>query len=283
MAEPRYPFVHVRVPADASELISDRLWALGCTGVEERDQSTLIGPGDEGGEVLLIASFEDEAGAHRAVAALEHPARVEFVVGDEWREAWREHFHPRQVGPRLWIRPSWRELDPPEGAVVLTIDPGGAFGSGLHETTRLVLAEVDRLVAPGDAVLDVGCGSGILAIGALLLGAGRATCVDVEEAAVAATRENAELNGVGERVAASEDDVRDVAGDYALVLANIQAPILIPMRDALRARTGRALVLSGVLDVQCDEVVAAFESPDFEVRVEAEGEWRAIVLTRRSV
>jgi ribosomal protein L11 methyltransferase len=232
--------------------------------------------------VLLVASFESDEDAHRAVAAMSFPARVEWVVGDEWRDAWRAYFHPRKLGERLWIRPSWRELDPGPDEVVLTIDPGGAFGSGIHETTRLVLADVDALVQPGDRVFDVGCGSGILAVAALLLGAEHAIGVDVEDAAVAVSEENAELNGVAGRLEVSTRPMHLVEGAFDLVLANIQAPILIGMAEALCARTKRVLVLSGVLEDRLDEVVAAFEEVDasFEVRVTAEGEWRAIVLTR---
>lgn len=274
---PRYPYVHVQVPADHAELVSDELWTLGAQGVEERDGTTLERQ-DEG--VLLVASFPDDDAAHRAVAALRHPARVEYVVGDEWREAWRAYFEPTEIGERLLLRPSWREA-PAGERVVLTIDPGGAFGSGIHETTRLVLAAVDDLVRGGERVLDVGCGSGILSIAALLLGAESAVGVDVDTMAVDVSNENATINGVADRFEASTRDVREVSGTFDLVLANIQAPILIDMADALvqRVGPGGTLVLSGILADQADEVIEAFGALR-HVATPAENEWRAIVLTR---
>ncbi len=274
---PRYPYVHVQVPADQAELVSDILWTLGAQGVEERDATTLL-PQDEG--VLLVASFADDAAAHRAIAALRFPARVEHVVGDEWREAWRAYFEPTAIGQRLMLRPSWRP-PPPGDRVVLTIDPGGAFGSGIHETTRLVLGAVDRTVRGGERVLDVGCGSGILSIAALLLGAEAAVGVDVDPMAVDVSRENADINGVAARFEASTRDVRDVPGTFDLVLANIQAPILIDMAEPLtqRVRPGGTLVLSGILASQADEVREAFGELR-HVATPAENEWRAIVLTR---
>lgn len=274
MTTPRYPYLHVRVSANDAELVSDQLWVLGASGIEERDDTTLAKAEDG---VLLIASFPDEDAAHRALAQLEHPATIEFVVGDEWKDAWREYFHVQQIGSRLVLRPSWREAEAGPGQVVLTIDPGSAFGSGIHETTRLVLKEVEARVAGGESILDVGCGSGILSIAALLLGASSARANDVDPLAISATQENAETNGVS--VVVSLDPVESIAGTYDLVLANIQAPILIGMADTLMARSRDTLVLSGVLAGQVDDVVAAFAAFTLE-SVAEEGEWRAIVLRR---
>src|SRR5690606_33199087 len=126
---------------------------------------------------------------------------------------------------------------------------GQAFGTGTHESTRLVLAEVDALVRGGERVLDVGCGSGILSIGALLLGAGSALAIDVDPIAVSVTAENAAENGVADRLRAETTAIEDVGGDYELVLANIQSGVLIPMAPSLTARVspGGHLVLSGLL------------------------------------
>jgi len=272
--EPRYPYVHVEVPVDAAELVADRLWMLGAKGLEERDASTLLHA--EGDGVLLIASFESEDTARRAIAQLAHPARLEWVVGDAWKHEWRKHFEPRKIGERLWVRPSWRELGAGEGEIVLTIDPGGAFGSGIHESTRLVLAEIEARVT-GGTVLDVGCGSGILAIAAMLLGARSARCVDVDPEAVRTTLENAEHNDVS--VTASTDPIEAVDGTFDFVAANIQAPILIAMADALGARVGGVLVMSGILDGQHEEVAAAFGELEL-VSTPLMGEWRAVVMRR---
>ncbi len=277
---PRYPFVHLEVPSPEAELAIDRFWELGAQGVEERDESTMNGSSGPG-RTLLVASFADEADAERVAGEVD--GRVEVIVGDEWRDAWKEHFQITPIGERLLLRPSWRDV--PEDAgdrVVLTIDPGGAFGSGLHESTRLVLRAIEASVKGGESVFDVGCGSGILAIAALLLGADRAIGIDVEDSAVPTTIENAEINGVGDRVTASTDPLESIEGTFDLVLANIQAPILIGMAPELAKRVtpGGTLVMSGILEGQEQEVAAALtaELPDAEATITADGGWRAVTI-----
>jgi len=277
-AEPRYPFVHLEVAAADAELATDRFWELGAQGVEERDETTMNGSSGPG-RTLLVASFADEALAERV--ATEIGGQVEVIVGDDWRDAWKEHFQITPIGERLLLRPSWRDVPADAGErVVLTIDPGGAFGSGLHESTRLVLRVVEETVEGGESVLDVGCGSGILAIAALLLGAEGARCIDIEDSAVPTTTENAENNGVGDRVHASTDPLEAIEGRFDLVLANIQAPILIAMASQLveRMAEGGVLVLSGILEERAEEVREAFVAHGLDATISADGEWRAITL-----
>jgi len=280
MTEPRYPYVHVDASAHEVDLLSAQLFELGAGGVEERDGTTLLHA--ESGDATLVASFGDESAARHAIEALApRAATLHFVEGDAWADAWQEYFHPMRIGERLLVRPSFREVTPDPGVVVLTIDPGRAFGSGIHETTRLVLREVEARIRGGERVLDVGCGSGVLSVAALLLGADHAVCVDVDAAAVEVSLENARLNGVEAQLEASTTDVRDVEGSYPLVLANIQSHILIGMADALTARVapGGTLVLSGILVDQEAQTLAAFASLT-HVGTEREGEWVAPVLVR---
>jgi ribosomal protein L11 methyltransferase len=281
MTEPRYPYVHVTVNGDDAELVSAELFELGAQGVEERDASTMSrGEGSEG--VTLIASFGAEEDARWACEALSerHDARIEHVVGDRWADEWKRFFKPIHVG-RLWVTPSWEPVEPSPGEVVLTLDPGRAFGSGLHETTQLVLREVERGTRGGEEVLDVGCGSGILGIAALLLGASRVTSLDVDPDAVEVTRENAIANGVLDRVSASTRAIGDETGRYPWVLANIEARVLVPLAASIAAAVapGGTLVLSGILVGQEDEVRAAY--PDLEeIGRPTMGEWVALVLRR---
>lgn len=279
---PRYPYLHVDVSEGQAADVAAELWDLGVQGLEERDSTTLDGP-PRPGQVTLVAYVpeEDEARRLERVLGKRFPARVEFVVGDEWRDAWRAYFKPTRLGPRLVVRPTWETMRTLPGDVVLTLDPGRAFGSGTHESTRLVLRELDRRIRGGERVLDVGCGSGILSIAALLLGAERARAVDVDPDAVAVTRENALLNGVASRVEPSTTDVSRLRGEYDVVIANIEARVLIPLADAIAARVARGgwLILSGILRGQEDEVRAAY--PGMALRLlPFDGDWIALVLQR---
>jgi ribosomal protein L11 methyltransferase len=255
---------------------------LGALGVEERDHTTLNRP--DGERVTLVASFEDEPAAREAAQELyPREARVTFVVGDAWRDAYKAYFKVTRLGERLVIRPSWEPHDPLPTDVVVTVDPGRAFGTGTHESTRLVMKELDRVVRGQECVLDVGCGTGILAICALKLGASSAVCVDVDPDAVAVTEENAELNDVRAQVTASTTPIEEVVGDYPLVVANIQATVLIPLADAIAARVapGGLLLLSGILSGQEHDVARAY--PELELlSAPTEGEWVALVLQKRS-
>jgi ribosomal protein L11 methyltransferase len=280
MSTPRYPYVHVPVPAEEVEEVSYLLWELGALGVEERDATTLNRNDQDGPAVTLVASFADDEAAREAIAGLApRAARLEHVVGDEWRDAYKQYFKVTPLGQRLVIRPSWEPYSPAPHEVVVTLDPGRAFGTGTHESTRLVMQALDLHVRGGEQVLDVGCGTGILAICALKLGAERALCVDVDPDAVAVTQENATFNDVAARVEAGTTPVEQIAGRYPLVLANIQATVLIPLAEAIAAKVapGGLLMLSGILVGQEDDVRAAYANFTL-VAAPREGEWIALIL-----
>lgn len=276
----RYPYVHLDASAEEVDVVSGLLWELGALGIEERDATTMnLAEGEAG--VTLVASFEEEGQAKAVARRLKGPfaARVEYVVGDAWADEWRRYFHPTRIGQRLLICPSWENEEPKGDEIRVTIDPGGAFGSGIHESTQLALAEVDRRVLGGEKVLDVGTGSGILAIASLLLGAQGVRAIDVEETSPAIAKENAQINGVASRLVASTTPLNRIRGRYDLVLANIQADILATMADTLRKRLERRglLVLSGILAGQEPELLQAFDG--MRVRMHTgKGEWVALVL-----
>jgi ribosomal protein L11 methyltransferase len=283
--EPRYPYVHLDVVPEDAEAIGAELFDLGATGVEERDATTLDKSAAPG-KVTLVASFSTKADAEAAIAALdaELSPRYEEVVGDAWRDAWKEHFRPFSIAAGLVVRPPWEVYEPKDGERVLELEPGRAFGTGLHETTRLVAKAIEEHASAiaGATVLDVGCGSGILALVALALGARRAVAIDVDPDAVAVTRENAARNALSERVEASTTPVSEIGVTAPLVLANIEARTLVPMARELEAcvAPGGLLLLSGILVTQKDDVRAAYPDLDLEAAPPL-GEWVLLALRRR--
>ncbi len=280
-SEPRFPFVAVDVDPDDADVVSGTLFELGAQGVEERDATTLVK--GAGGKVTLVASFASHDEAHAAIAELDEALspRLEEIVGDAWRDAWKEHFRPFAITPSIVIRPPWEAYAEKPGEQVLVLEPGRAFGTGLHETTSLVAGALERHAGElsGATVLDVGCGSGILALVAITLGASRARAVDVGPEAVDVTRENATRNGLDERVDADTASIESMPGRFPFVVANIEARVLIPMAETLGARVGPGglLVLSGILVPQKDDVRAAYARFTLE-DAPTRGEWAALVL-----
>ncbi len=195
------------------------------------------------------------AGARIGLKAL--PAfSVEAVAEQNWVQLTQSQFDPIRVSGRLWIVPSWHEAPDP-AALNLILDPGMAFGTGSHPTTRLCLEWLERNVTPGCRVLDYGCGSGILAIAAARLGAGQVAGIDIDPQAVDAARANAERNGVSALFA---DSAQPVAGEYDLVVANILSNPLRVLAPAICAhvRSGGSLALSGILREQAEEIISIY-------------------------
>ena len=207
---------------------------------------------------------------------------VREVHEEDWANAWREHFVAHRVGRNLVIRPSWREFEAAVEDLVITLDPGMAFGTGLHPTTRLALAAVENHVRLGDRVLDVGTGSGILALAAAKLGAASILACDIDEVAVDAAQSNVEANGMASIIAVQQGsvDLSISAGVFDVVIANIIANVIIELAPMLSAavRTGGTLVASGILDIRIDQVRSALEPFGLIIdEILEESDWRAIV------
>ena len=194
------------------------------------------------------------------------PPVVSVIRNEDWANNWKVHFKPVRIGERLVIKPTWEEYQKVAGDLVIQIDPGMAFGTGAHPTTRMCLESLERICfneSGGklpDPVLDVGTGSGVLSIAAALMGATRITAVDIDPEAVRVTRENLELNGVADVVAASTTNLGDLPGEYGVVVANILAEELVRLADQLTAKVapGGWLILSGILSEKEEFVCAAF-------------------------
>jgi ribosomal protein L11 methyltransferase len=244
----------------------------------------------------------DRAAAERAAAevaeALGHlqafglrpigELRTRIVEEADWADAWKAYFPVMRVGRRLVIRPTWRRHRRAPDNVVLALDPGMAFGTGLHPTTRLCLAAVealsDRGILAGARVLDVGCGSGILAIAALKLGATSALGLDTDPIAIEATIANARRNALVRRLHAREGSLPSGEAGFAVVLANLIAGLLVPLASGLRdeLRPGGVLLASGIFVDREGDVGAAFEAAGLEVTGRtAEGDWVALEAIRR--
>ncbi len=249
------------------------------------------------GELVLTALFEggtSETLLLHALAAADEGvdwSRAQFreVADQDWERAWMDQYEPLQFGARTWIVP-WNH-DLPEGAdapdaAVVRLDPGLAFGSGTHPTTALCLQWFDTLagegVLDGATVLDFGCGSGILALAALKLGAAQAVGVDNDPQALLATDDNAARNGVGDRLVVYLPDDEPVA-TYPVVVANILASALVALADTLATRVapGGRIALSGILDGQQDEVLARYAGAFEQLQVEQLDDWIRIDGVRR--
>ena len=272
-------------PAPA-EAISEALLEAGAESVSLESTSNdpaALEPGARMRVVALARDASDPAALVAAAAAIAAIAPPEFSVGrveeEDWVRRSQAQFGPIHVAGRLWIVPSWHQ-PPDPSAIVVRLDPGLAFGTGSHVSTRLVLQYLERELRVGERVLDYGCGSGILAIVAGKLGAGEITATDIDPQALATTVANASDNGVVLNVAAPESLP---SGTFDLVLANILAGPLIELEPLLAARTrvGGRIVLSGILESQAAEVVAAYKR-DFDAGILAIDEGWALVGGGRS-
>ena len=203
------------------------------------------------------------------------------VRDEDWANAYKKYFKPFPVGERLVVKPSWESYDNRENRVILEIDPASSFGTGSHETTRLCLECIEQTLKPGDRVLDMGCGSGILSAAALLLGASDVTCVDIDENCITTTRENLARNGFSEdrartfcgnaiSDAALADSIAEV--QYDLIAANIVADVIIAMRPLfLRClKPGGILLTSGIIGPRADEVGQQLRDAGFTIQARFE-------------
>ena len=232
---------------------------------------------------------DDEEGQDilRQIRAAYGEIQVSYVQDSDWENNWREYYKPIEVGEKLVVVPEWEEI-PKDGRVPLRLDPGLIFGTGSHATTRLCLAAMEQFVNSDSKVLDLGCGSGILGIGALVLGAKSCLGCDIDPKAPDVVRSNAALNGIGpERLAACAGDIlsdaslrRRFGTGYDLVLSNIVSDVIIPLSRYVKdfLAPGGIWISSGIIEGRQDEVRAAIEQAGFTIMEHRqEEEWHAFV------
>ena len=290
MPDPKWLEVSLTVDPELAEAISEVLSRFVSGGVvvesnvkynDEEDEGTAYGPVRVYGYLPIDENIEDTR--QKVADGLYYLSRIPMpgtsqplpeptyktIVDEDWMAAWKQHYHPIPIGKRLLILPAWIAPAPDEARIPVKIDPSMAFGTGTHPTTQLCMELLEDTVLPGQPSIDVGCGSGILSIGALKLGASHALGVDIDNAAVISTKENAAANGVLEQMEVGIGSVTEILeGKFSLraaplVLANILAPVIIRLFDAGLAELvtpGGTIVLSGILDTQAGGVIEAAQA-----------------------
>jgi ribosomal protein L11 methyltransferase len=261
--------VVVSPPAAELELAADALWSLGAVAVEERDGELWTSLGDD---QAWVAAAMPTAWPYRFVE-----------MDDAAADTWRQFAQPTRISPDLIITPTWVSYEAAVGERAITIEPGATFGMGDHPTTVLSLQAVEALVRDGDTVLDVGCGSGVLAIAALMLGARQAVGIDINPASVEVSRANAQLNGVADGLDVSNAPLGEIAversGEFDVVFANILAPALIELSADLKRclKPVGHLVISGILATNYNHVLEAL-LPLEVVAIATMDVWAAVTL-----
>jgi len=291
--EPRWIELTVTLQKSCAETVADWIMEQGSTGIAEEQDPV------DSGRVILKGYLANGEGADRAVEEVRRrllslpdmhdcsPAcmQVSGLQDEDWNKKWKSFFQPISITDRLVIKPPWRDYHARPGEVVVELDPGMAFGTGTHPSTRMCLRVIDEYVpemVPGARMLDVGTGSGILAITAAKLGLRDIIGTDIDYTAIRCAGKNAEANKVAEQIVFSTDSLGKVAGSFELVVANILPHILIDLRDALVEHTvqGGRIVLAGILNEKAASVQEAFaQKVDFVRRLEEE-EWCCLIFER---
>lgn len=276
------------VSRDSEEPASALLFDLGSTGIvtlEDTADSVTLGAYFEEGNNSddLKQVIETEFARVERTDAL-HSISISAVPEQDWMQKWKEGFEAVQIGARLVVAPSWKIPQKSEGRTVIQIDPGLAFGTGTHETTRLCLEAIERHWR-GGSLLDVGTGTGILAIAAALLAPGsRVVAIDVDPQAVEVARENMTINGVAGSIELFEGQPLNFAGQqFKVVVANLTAEVIVELMDDLSAclAAGGLMILSGILSTLAEDVERALAASGFEAAERRDaGEWSALVALK---
>ena len=295
----------------ASEPVSDLLLSLGANGVEMVDPEAFrrvlsdnrhLDYADDGfldqygTDVVVRAYFQDgrdqvsirevirQGLDEMAAWADPAPGTVALAIRDdvEWKDVWKDYYKPFELAPGFVVKPSWEDYAPKGGEIVIEMDPGMAFGTGTHETTRMCAGFAAQRVKPGDRVVDIGCGTAILGIVAAKRGAVEVIALDIDDAAVKTARENVERNGVADCVHVRAGILADVMPSaHDVLLVNIIADVIIALAPAFPhyLKQGGLLIASGIIHSRMQDVLTACEQNGFVLAEHgAQGEWDAMVF-----
>ena len=309
--------VLIKVDPQAVEAVTDILYGLGAQGVaidepvdvqklredelywDYIDEKLLENDTEE---TKIMAYFsEEETNLPEKIAVIKEKIRnlTEFglsigsgtvelsnVNQEDWESAWKQYFKPVHVTDRIVVKPEWEEYSPQEGEIVIEIDPGMAFGTGTHETTSMCINQIEKNLKAGDRVIDIGSGSGILSMAAVLLGAEKATGVDLDPVAVRVALENVELNNLQDKIEILHGNLTDVIREKAdIVVANIMADIIRILLEDVREfiKDDGLFISSGIIQEKRAAVEARLLEKNFSiVEVETKGEWCAITAQKKS-
>ena len=309
--------VLIKVDPQAVEAVTDILYRLGAQGVaidepvdvqklredelywDYIDEKLLENDTEE---TKIMAYFsEEETNLPEKIAVIKEKIRnlTEFglsigsgtvelsnVNQEDWESAWKQYFKPVHVTDRIVVKPEWEEYSPQEGEIVIEIDPGMAFGTGTHETTSMCINQIEKNLKAGDRVIDIGSGSGILSMAAVLLGAEKATGVDLDPVAVRVALENVELNNLQDKIEILHGNLTDVIREKAdIVVANIMADIILILLEDVREfiKDDGLFISSGIIQEKRAAVEARLLEKNFSiVEVETKGEWCAITAQKKS-
>jgi len=283
----RWLELRVRSPqaGELEPLLTEGLMALGARAVHEADGWSITHVQEPPDSEAFLAEWAVRLAD--LVGGADVEISTSWVDHEDWAETWKRGLEPRRLTPRLHVTPSWHRVEAGPGEVVVVVDPGMAFGNAEHGTTRGCLRLLDRVIAPGDRVLDVGAGSGILSVAAALLGAGEVLALEGDPLATDALDENREINGVADKVRFeirwADADVLAASGSWDGVMANIESGILRPLLPGFAAAVKPEgwLILSGILGGEWPGMRRDTEAAGFRfVAVDEDGEWRAGLFAR---
>lgn len=303
--------VCIKTTEDASDAISEMLTTIGAGGVVIEDPNEIrrqiespnsLDYADQefmdslGTEVTIKAYFNEESTPDELAVLIREKLKFisqflevgngytgyKMVDDEDWATAWKKHYKPFNISDSVVIKPSWEEYEQKAGEIIIEMDPGMAFGTGTHETTRLCSQLLEKYVKKGDTIIDVGCGTGILSIIAVKLGASHADAIDIDDVAARVTRENCNINGVLDYITVKKGVLADLESQKAdIVVANIIADVVISLTALMPSylKKGGILLTSGIIKERKDDVIKAYTELGFEFTSLLEmGEWVAIVF-----